>query len=154
MNFSHRLHVNEDETTGDALTYEQLWRGLLLKAENPLLFIEGLDDFSILARNDTSIDRELRFGEARIRDRVTFAERGRLRQEIAPSAHAGGATLDVVVDECADHGLYAEFNYRTAAPSPADDEARMVESFVRQAYVDTDRHAVAVIRRLVREGSL
>lgn len=154
MNFRHRLHVNEGEAPDAALTFEQLWRGLRLKAEQPLLFIDGLDDCSILARDDTSIDRELRFGQARIRDRVTFPARGRIRQEIAPSAHAAAATLDIVVDECAERGLYADFDYSTATPSPADDEARMVESFVRQAYVDADRHAVDVIRRLVRQGNL
>ncbi len=138
----------------DALTREQVWRGLKQKAENPLLFVYALDDFKVLSRGPDSIARELRFGQVRIRDRITFMPPDRLRQDIEPSGDIPGASLLMTIESPAPEQLFVRFEYETrprAGAAPAD---AMLEDFVKQAYLEADRDAIRSIRRLVAEGRL
>ena len=51
MKFSHLIQINDPlNPLIDPLSREQLWRGLVLRAENPLLFVMGLDRFEIVER--------------------------------------------------------------------------------------------------------
>ena len=55
------------------MTREQLWEGLVLRAEQPQLFVIGLDSCTILSREGNVIERELHYGQAAVRDRVTLS---------------------------------------------------------------------------------
>ena len=60
MKFQHVVRINHPQNPLiDSLTREQVWRGLVMKAENPLLFVPTLDSFKLLARHADSIEREL-----------------------------------------------------------------------------------------------
>ncbi|MFX6036286.1 SRPBCC family protein, partial [Acinetobacter baumannii] len=56
----------------DSLTREQLWRGLVLRAESPRLFMPHLDDCRLSEKSLDSVRRELRYGELVIIDKVTY----------------------------------------------------------------------------------
>jgi len=53
------------------LTRDQLW-GLVVRAERPEVFLVGMDECRILGRTHYSLDRQLRFRQLLIHDRVTF----------------------------------------------------------------------------------
>ena len=73
MQFSHLIQINDPfNPLIDPLSREQLWRGLVLRAENPMLFVMALDGFEIVERGDNMLARELRFGKLTLRDRVRF----------------------------------------------------------------------------------
>src|ERR1017187_7373407 len=73
MQFSHLIQINDPfNPLIDPLSREQLWRGLVLRAENPLLFVIALDGFEIVERGDNMLARELRFGKLALRDRIRF----------------------------------------------------------------------------------
>ena len=45
MKFNHLIQINDPlNPLIDSLTREQLWRGLVLRAESPRLFMPHLDD--------------------------------------------------------------------------------------------------------------
>ncbi len=155
MKFQHLIQVNDPLVPLiDPLTREQVWRGLQLKAENPLLFVYALDGFEVLGRDGESIARKLQFGQVVIRDRITFMPPDRIRQEIEASGDVPGATLLTTIETPDSEQLFVRFDYETrpAAGAPPDDEN--LQGFVKQAYVEADRDTIRTIRRLVAEGTL
>src|SRR3569832_2994273 len=73
MKFAHLIEIIDPlNPLSDPLSREQLWRGLVLRAEEPQMFVPWLDACHIVERSAASLQRELRYGEVVIRDEVTF----------------------------------------------------------------------------------
>ena len=73
MKFEHLIEINDPlNPLIDSLTREQLWRGLVLHAESPKLFVPHLDECDISERSDSGFSRRLRYGELVIEDKVTL----------------------------------------------------------------------------------
>ena len=158
MKFEHLVQINVPlnplNPLIDSLTADQVWRGLVRKAENPLLFVYALDEFRILGRNADSIDRELRFGRLTIRDRVTFAAPEHITQVIEASAEVPASTLATSIEAPDTEQLYVRFRYETgsiAGGAPVDETTA---AFLKQAYVEADNDVIRTIRRLAAEGKL
>ena len=155
MKFCHVVHINDPkQAPARALTFEQVWRGLVLKAENPLLFVEALDEFRLLSRDAQSVRRELRFGTTTIRDRIILLPPDRMRHEIEASDMVPGATLCITVEQSSGAQLGVRFDYETSPSRNADADQTIYQDFVRQAYVEADTHTIEVIRRLAGAGEL
>ena len=94
MNFSHLIQINDPTNPLiEALTREQLWTGLVLRAERPALFVHALDEVHILERNEHTLIRELRFGKAKIRDKVCFENLQQVRYDTDADGDIPAATL-------------------------------------------------------------
>jgi len=155
LKFQHLIQVNDPLVPLiDPLTREQVWRGLQMKAENPLLFVYALDGFRILGRDARSISRELVFGRAVIRDRITFMPPDRLRQDIEASGDVPAATLVTTIETPDSEQLFVRFEYETLQPAGSPPADEMLQGFVKQAYVEADRDAIRTIRRLAADGKL
>ncbi|MGV1121985.1 AtaL-like protein, partial [Xanthomonas translucens] len=64
------------------LTRAQLWEGLVLRAEQPQLFVIGLERCEILERTGTTLERELHFGNVVVRDSVTLTPDESVRYDV------------------------------------------------------------------------
>ncbi len=74
MHFEHLIQINDPlNPFVETMTREQLWEGLVLRAEQPQLFVLGLDSCTILSRTDSTLERELHYGQATVCDRVTLS---------------------------------------------------------------------------------
>lgn len=148
MNFEHLIQINaSDNPMLPTLTREQLWEGLVLRAEQPRLFVIGLDSCEIHSRTDTTLERELHFGQATIRDRVTFTPNHQVRYDIHAADGEIGGSLTMTIEERADAGLFLRFEYRTTLPETADSEdARQTQGIVKEAYRTADIDTVRLIR--------
>ncbi len=152
MKFSHLIQINDPlNPLIDPLSRTQLWRGLVLRAENPLLFVLALDGFEIVERRENELRRELRFGSLRLRDRVSFSPMRQIRYEIEASGNSPAATLVMTIEEPGPEQLFVRFDYETlpaSAAAPLDD---FYTSFAKQAYVGADIDTIITIRRLAAE---
>ena len=73
MKFEHLIEINDPlNPLIDTLTVEQVWRGLVLRAESPKLFVPHLDECDISERTDSGFSRRLRYGELVIEDKVVL----------------------------------------------------------------------------------
>ena len=154
MKFTHLIQINDPlDPLIEPLSREQLWRGLVLRAENPLQFVLALDAFEILGRGENTLVRELHFGKLTLRDRVEFEPMSRVRYNIEPANDSPAATLLMTIEEPEANQLFVRFDYETLQneAAPLDD---FYSSFARQAYVKADIDTISEIRRLALERVL
>lgn len=155
MKFQHVVRINHPQNPLiDSLTREQVWRGLVMKAENPLLFVPTLDSFKLLARHADWIERELHFGRLVVRDRISFELSHRMRQETEASGEIPAATLKTSIEAPDEWQLLVRFDYASHSPNGAPPVDPLYQGFIEQAYVEADTDAIRTIRRLVVEGKL
>ena len=153
MKFSHLVQINDPlNPLIDPLSREQLWHGLVLRAENPLLFVLALDRFEIVERAENALVRVLHFGKLRLRDRVSFRPMKQVCYEIEAAGDAPAGTLVMRIEEPEPGQLFLRFNYETlqgGATAPPDE---FYSSFAKQAYIEADIDTVSTIRRLAAEA--
>jgi hypothetical protein len=68
--FSHTVAVNPANSQL-VITRQQLWQGLVLKAEDPTSFVDGMESSTIIARTENSLLREVMFKGLPVREQVT-----------------------------------------------------------------------------------
>lgn len=154
MNFEHLIEINNDSLLVEDLSRQQLWQGLVMRAEKPELTVIGLDECRILARGENSLHRELRFGSFLIRDRVLFVPMRYVVYEVAPTEQTPASTLTMAIEEPAPGHLFVRFTYASHLPPGAEEPDAFYLEHVRQAYTQADIDTIATIRRLAREGAL
>ena len=151
MKFSHLIQINDPlSPLVDSLSREQLWRGLVLRAENPLLFVLALDGFEIVARSRNALTRTLHFGKVTLRDRVRFEPMRQVRYEVEAAADSPAATLVMTIEEPETDQLFVRFDYETLSGEAAPME-EFYNYLVKQAYVEADIDTISTIRRLTEE---
>jgi hypothetical protein len=150
MRFEHLIEVNDFlNPLMERLTREQLWAGLVRSAEDPALFLPGLDRCTLLARTADCVERELAFGRAVIRDRVQFHAGERLEFHSERSALTPEATRTVTIEEPQPGELFVRFAYERKAqghPPLSADDAR----FLTQAWLKADLDLIVKVRELAR----
>ena len=153
MKFEHLIEVNDLANPLQApLSREELWFGLLCRAEDARAFLPGLEACQIVERSEGRLLRDLHFGNAVIRDCVTFDPlRWICFESEANEQHAGGS-LKITIEEPEPGALFLRFAYRTSLPEGGED-GRYAE-FVRAAYHQSDIDTVRVIRMIAESGGL
>ena len=135
MKFTHLIEVNDPLNPLLApLSREQLWRGLVLRAEAPGLFMPHLDECTIFERNGEVMLRELRYGSVVIRDQVTLLPQQQVQYRVPAQNDIVASSLDMTIEEPQPGALYVRFTY-DADDSGAEGEAEaMYNDFRRSAY--------------------
>ena len=151
LNFEHLIQINDPlNPLMQDMTRDQLWEGLVLRAEQPQLFVIGLDSCVVHERTDTTLERELHYGHATVRDRVTFTPNQQVRYDIHAADGDIGGSLTMTIEERDDHELFLRFEYRTTLTVTDDSEdARQTHGIVKEAYRTSDIDTVRLIREYV-----
>ncbi len=151
MNFEHLIQINDPlNPFVDSMTREQLWEGLVLRAEQPQLFVIGLDSCTILSREGNVLERELHYGPATVRDRVTLEESQSVRYDILPTADHVGGSLTMTIEQPDELQLFLRFQYATTLPESTDPDAHQTQEIVKSAYRENDIDTVRLIRQFVQ----
>jgi hypothetical protein len=151
LNFEHLIQINDPlNPLVESMTREQLWEGLVLRAEQPQLFVIGLDSCTILSRNGNVLERELHYGQATVRDRVTLDESQSVRYDILPTADYVGGSLTMTIEQPDELQLFLRFEYATTLPESTDPDAHQTQEIVKSAYRENDIDTVRLIRQFVQ----
>ncbi len=154
MKFEHLIEINDPHNPMvPPMARDELWRGLMFRAEDATHFLPGLDTCIILERDEQRIERRLDFGQTAIRDSVTWQHGQWMRFTVAcTDTHAGG-TLTITIEEPEFNRLFLRFAYETTlGETPGDEDAAYAE-FVKSAYRESDIETVRVIRALLAGGT-
>lgn len=150
MHFEHLIEINDlnDPAIPD-LTGEEVWFGLLCRAEDPRPFLPGLEACEILTREDTKLTRRLDFGQVVIHDTVQWEPMRWISFESrANEEHPAGLLTITLEQPSADApALFLRFSYRTGLTEVAGEDIQYAE-FIRSAYHQSDVDTVRVIRMI------
>jgi len=149
LKFEHLIEVNDlANPLQMQLTREELWFGLLCRAEDACIFLPGLEACHIIERSEDRLVRDLHFGSAIIRDCVTFDPLHWMRFESEANEEHPGGSLVITIEEPEPGALFLRFAYQTSLPEGGE-EGRYAQ-FVRSAYHQSDLDTVRVIRMIAQ----
>lgn len=155
MKFTHLLEINLPGNPLLApLTREQLWRGLVLRAEQPTLFLLGLDTCEITGREPGGLSRTLRFGPLVVHDQVRFAPLDKVHYHVPQQDQIPTSDLTMTIEEPEPGALSVRFEYDDHNPAQETEEESFYNDFRREAYKEADIDTIRVIRQLGQEGQL
>ena len=155
MKFVHLIEINAaDNPLIAPLSRAQLWRGLVLRAERPTLFVLALDACDITGRSENGISRTLQFGKLIIHDEVYFVPQQFVRYHVPQQIEIPASDLTMTIEEPAAGALFVRFDYDDHQDTADDAEAEFYNNFRRDAYKESDIDTVRKIRELAMEGQL
>jgi hypothetical protein len=160
MRFEHLVQINDPlMPLLTEVTREQLWQGLVLRAEDPTQFIGGLQLATIDARRElsgvTELERTLDYGSFRVRDRVRLFPRQRSEIHTAAGATWPASRMTTSIEEPAPGALFLRFVYEAESEVAGEDGLdEMTVSLRQQAYEGADLDTVVRIRELAEAGRL
>lgn len=155
MKFEHLVEINDLANTHIPLVSRaQLWRGLMLRAESPRLFVEYLDDCVISERTEDSMLRQLRYGALIIRDQVKFIDQQQVNVIVPAQDDIPSSMMYMRIEEPAPDALFVRFSYDSGDNAQQDTENEMYDAYRRSAYKEADIDAIRLIRELAESGRL
>ena len=148
---SHTMQVNSEEPT---LNRAQIWQGLLLKAEDPVPFLDAMSACTVVDRGDKWLLRDFTLRNEKMQERVTFEPEERVTYERTKSSAMGTILNEIVTLDNGGMGLRFTFTLDVDGltdGSPA--ETKFVER-MSQSYFQGVSSTLTEIRRQVRSGEL
>jgi hypothetical protein len=156
MHFVHIIEINDPRNPLlGRLTREQVWRGLLHRAERPMAFLPQLVGCTIVLRGEYTLARELDFGSFTVRDRVRLTPMQQLSfdMDAAPNVRAG--RLVIAIEECDAAHLQLRFTYDVDRQRTDDAEMEaQYDRYLQAAYLEADITSVKTMRALLAQGDL
>ncbi|MGV7208268.1 SRPBCC family protein [Oxalobacteraceae bacterium A2-2] len=155
MKFEHLIEINDPlNPLMDALSHEQVWRGLVLRAESPKLFVPYLDEADIFDRHTAGFSRRLRYGQVVIEDKVVLDPMREVRYDIAAQQDISASSLVMSIEDHGEGRLYVRFRYDDGNDEATDAANAMYNDIRRSAYKESDIDTVGMMRELASSGRL
>lgn len=155
MKFEHLIQINDPlNPLIDTISIEQLWRGLVLRAENPGMFVPHLDECTIGERGSGSFARRLRYGDLVIDDVVHLIPLKEVRYEVPAQGEIAASSLVMKIEAPGDAVLLVRFCYDDGQGEHTDPANAMYDDFKRSAYQEADIDTVRILRQLAGDGKL
>ena len=160
MHFEHLVQVNDPHNPlVPDLTREQLWRGLVRRAEEPVSFVYGLRGAEVLLREEmerlTVLTRTLDFGSVTVVDRVRLYPMERTEIHAVPSPDWPPGRLVIRIEEPLPDHLFLRFTYELRGEEEGERALDVAtHALRRQAYKRADIDTVGRIRQLAKAGEL
>lgn len=133
------------------LTRDQLWRGLVLRAEFPRTFVPWLDACEV-EHAGADLLRTLRFGAQIVHDRVVFDAKELVSFETLDQGDDRAFRMSMRIEEPAPGALFVRFTYDARSPEHSADDPH--SGAIKEAYRLADIDTVFRIRQLADSGLL
>jgi Domain of unknown function (DUF1857) len=137
------------------LTRSNVWRGLVMKAENPLEFVPSMEACQILERFEGGLVREILARGERWVERITFTPEVQVRfDRIDAAGHPAGWITNVLSDSAL--GLLLTFTFAVVIPGvdPGSEAERARGESMRASYVSAIEKTLATVRTYVCDGRI
>jgi len=159
MRFEHLVEVNDPlQPLLTEVSRDQLWRGLVRRAERPTEFVLGLAgaviDERVEAPEALRLSRTLDFGSFQVRDRVRLLAEGVSVTDIEAGATHAAGRLTIRIEQPAAGRLFLRFIYESSEDDDAGELGAVTRQLREQAYRSADIDTVWRIRELVERGEL
>ncbi len=150
LEFQHIIQINDpDEPDIPHLRRDQLWEGLVFRMKYP-----GHFNASLSARLESVTNagfvRYLSFGAGELRDEVLLVEEQEIRTSTAGCMPQMFAESVTKIEEPLPGHLFVRFMYRR--DSGNEPGGLNVDDYLKAAYVQNDRDAIALLRQFAQHG--
>jgi hypothetical protein len=153
MKFSHLVEINDPlNPLIESLTRAQLWRGLVLRAEAPKLFVPYLDSYAITDKSENALERELHYGDLTVRDRVTFLPEQQVVYHVPPQDGIPQSKLTMTIEEPQSGAFFVRFEYEDDTNPEAESTDAFYNEFRFSAYREADMDTISLIRKMAEGG--
>jgi len=156
MRFVHLVRINDPlNPLTEPLTREQVWRGLVQRAERPEEFAREMQGSRIIARGEASLVRELDFGSFRVRDRVRLVPMEEMLIETQAASEVPSARLCITIEEPGPEQLDVRFDYEIEHQAHTELLTPDVcDQLLKQAYYEADLDCIRLVRQRAEAGLL
>lgn len=152
LDFQHIIQINDlEDKTVLVITRSQLWQGLVLRARNPQKFNTALQCESSDIEESQFV-RRISAGGANFQERVVMTPNLKIETCTMPGIEQIFAESSTLIEEPEPDSLFVRFSYRRDLDA-SENEVQIAE-YLKSAYVQLDRDAVAMIRLLAQSESL
>lgn len=149
IELSHSVLVNGP---GDAetpvLTRDDVWDGLVMKAENALPFVPKMEKCDVVEQRENFILRDIRFAGDDLREAVTLTPKTSVEFRRVQGRVLGVITNEIL--ENADGALELKFSFalEIEGAEPGSREERDYETNMRDAYLGAVVATLGAIRKM------
>lgn len=151
LDFQHIIQVNDlADTNGLVINRNQLWQGLVLRARQPQKFNDALQCVCS-AIKDNQFTRRITAGEASFEEKVMLTPETEIQTSTVAGLNQIFARSIALIEEPEPNSLFVRFRYQRNLE--VGDQQVQVAEYLKSAYVQLDREAVAMIRMLVQKSS-
>jgi len=148
---THTIPVNTEEPR---LNRAQIWQGLLLKAENPVPFLDAMSACTVIDRGENWLLRDFTLRGEDMQERVTFEPQERVTFVRTKSSAMGTILNEIVEMEDGDMGLRFTFTLAVEGLADGSDAESEFADRMSKSYFQGVGSTLAEIRRQVRAGEL
>jgi hypothetical protein len=135
------------------LTREDIWKGLVAKAENALPFVPAMTYCEVTARTADTIEREIEFRGERFGERITFDPMNEVEFVRTSGSVLGTIRNRIEEDDDGDLALRFSFDLELSGVAPGSQEEKDYETTMKGDYLKAVDATLGAIRRWVREGT-
>jgi len=151
ISVSSTVPVNgPDETV--VLDRADVWRGLLLKAENALPFVPAMTRCEVIERTHDTILRTIEFRGQEFGERITFTPMQQVRFERTYGPILGTICNDIDEDDDGNLLLRFSFDLELEGVASGSTEEQDYEATMKGDYLKAAGATLAAVRRMVAEG--
>jgi hypothetical protein len=147
---SRTVAVNDDPQQPH-LSRGDVWRGLLLKADNALPFVPQMTRCDVLERGDSWLLRDITFRGEDARERVSLFPEQRVHFERVEGRTRGTIDNEILEDDRGELQLRFAFALETEGVAPDSPQEKEHFSATGAAYLNAVNATLEAIRRVVRE---
>lgn len=146
LEFEHIVQVNHPGNAGiTALTRNQLWQGLVLRARKPDKFNHGLQCTSEELQGNEFV-RTIEAGDSSFQEQVVLYPQKKICTMTITGLQQIRAESTACIEEPESGCLFVRFTYKRELDT--SDDSVDVGEHMKAAYVQIDRDAIAMIRLL------
>lgn len=148
---SHTMPINDREPY---LTRPQIWRGLVLKAENPVPFLDAVSACNVIERGDNWLLRDFTLRGEDMQERVTFEPEVRVTFVRTKSSAMGTVMNEIVETNDGEMGLRFTFSLDVEGLKDGSVEEAEFADRMSKSYFQGVESTLAELRRRVTAGEL
>lgn len=150
---SRAVPVNE-EGQEPVLNRDDVWMGLVMKAENALPFVAAMTYCEVLERGENELTREIEFKGERAKEHVTFEPKRKVQFDRLTGSTMGTIKNEIEEDENGDLFLRFSFALEVEGVPPDSDEEKQYAEDMKEAYLGAVAATLGAIRKSKAEEKL
>jgi hypothetical protein len=146
------IEVNRGLSAGEPrLTRSQIWKGLVMKAENALPFVPGMAVCTVVERSEDGLVRDIVFRGEGAREKITFRPEEKVTF-VRLSGNADGFIVNEILGDGDDMKL--KFSFALQLVDAASDSAEELEmrAVMERDYLKAVEATLQAIRQMVAQG--